>query len=94
MRTGLVGASASAYAGRPMTTHSHAKKSDQPDRRSGAHRRRVDKGPPGGRERRRRGAPRRPAVAEIEMSESEWASLAAELPPPSPPSPPASKKKS
>ncbi len=57
---------------------------DQPERRSGADRRRVDKGPPGGRERRRLVEPRRPQVEELEMSESEWAQLSAELPPPAP----------
>jgi hypothetical protein len=75
-----------------MTTHTNGKKPAQADRRSGADRRRVDKGPPGGRERRRLVEPRRPEVAELDMSESEWASLAAELPPP-PPIPPAEKKK-
>lgn len=54
------------------------------DRRSGVDRRRVDKGPPGARERRRLVEPRRPEVAELEMSEAEWAQLSAELPPPRP----------
>jgi hypothetical protein len=60
-------------------------RADQSERRSGADRRRVDKGPPGGRERRRLVEPRRPEVEELEMSESEWAQLSAELP--SPPAP-------
>lgn len=59
-------------------------RADRTERRSGADRRRVDKGPPGGHERRRIIEPRRPEVAELEMSESEWAQLSAELPPPLP----------
>jgi hypothetical protein len=62
---------------------------DQSERRSGADRRRVDKGPPSGGERRRLVEPRRPEVEELEMSLSEWAQLNAELPPP--PIPPVKK---
>lgn len=51
------------------------------DRRSGADRRRLDKGPPDGRERRRGIEPRRPEVVEREASPSEWATLQ-DIPPP------------
>jgi hypothetical protein len=47
----------------------------KPERRSGQDRRRVDKGPPGGHERRRSVEPRRPEVEEIDMSPSEWDAL-------------------
>ncbi len=61
------------------------------DRRSGVDRRRADKGPPGGRERRLGIEPRRPEVVEREASPSEWATLQ-ELPPPATPGlPPAPK---
>jgi hypothetical protein len=42
------------------------------DRRSGGDRRKVDKGPPGKRERRVSLEPRRPEVTESEMTPSEW----------------------
>jgi hypothetical protein len=42
------------------------------DRRSGRDRRKVDKGPPGGRERRVSLEPRMPEVTESEMTPSEW----------------------
>lgn len=58
------------------------------DRRSGADRRKVDKGPPAGvRERRVQMEPRQPDVQEVEISPSDWASLT-DLPPPPPPKPP------
>jgi hypothetical protein len=44
----------------------------QTDRRSGRDRRVKDVGPPDGVERRHRPDPRRPAVAELELSEAEW----------------------
>jgi len=47
----------------------------KPERRAGADRRRVDKGPPGSHERRRNVEPRRPEVEEIDMSPSEWDAL-------------------
>ncbi len=46
------------------------------DRRSGRDRRQIDKGPPGRAERRRVAEPRKPEVAELDMTESEWAALA------------------
>ena len=46
------------------------------ERRSGADRRRADKGPPRGRRERRVGMePRRPEVREVELTPSEWAGL-------------------
>jgi hypothetical protein len=45
------------------------------ERRSGADRRRADKGPPGRVERRRVAEPRKPEVAEIDLSASEWSAL-------------------
>lgn len=54
------------------------------ERRSGADRRKVDKGPPGGRERRVTIEPRKPDVREVELTPSEWAALTA---PPSPAAP-------
>jgi hypothetical protein len=45
---------------------------DKPERRSGRDRRRVDKAPPGGHERRRSVEPRRPEVEELDISPSEW----------------------
>jgi hypothetical protein len=45
------------------------------DRRSGQDRRKVDKGPPSGRERRVHLEPRRPEVSELDLSNSEWAAL-------------------
>jgi hypothetical protein len=45
------------------------------DRRSGVDRRRIDKGPPHGRERRVGMEPRKPEVVEIEVTPSEWAAL-------------------
>lgn len=60
----------------------------RPDRRTGADRRKVDKGPPKGmRERRVSVEPRQPEVQEVEISPSDWASLT-DLPPPPPPKPP------
>lgn len=57
------------------------------DRRSGVDRRKVDKGPPGGRERRVGIEPRRPEVVEREVSPSEWDSLRDTLPPAPAPAP-------
>jgi|APDOM4702015118_1054815.scaffolds.fasta_scaffold80313_2 hypothetical protein len=57
------------------------------DRRSGVDRRKVDKGPPGGRERRVGIEPRRPEVVEREVSPSEWDSLHEPLPPAPAPKP-------
>lgn len=55
------------------------------DRRSGRDRRQVDKGPPGRAERRRVAEPRKPEVAELDMTESEWGALAQEsVTPPDP----------
>ncbi|MFT3954377.1 MAG: hypothetical protein QM722_08305 [Piscinibacter sp.] len=53
------------------------------ERRSGHDRRQVDKGPPGRVERRRVAEPRKPEVAELDMTESEWSELAqqAAMPP-------------
>ena len=48
------------------------------DRRSGRDRRQADKGPPGRSERRRVAEPRKPEVAELDMTESEWGALAQE----------------
>lgn len=45
------------------------------DRRSGADRRRVDKGPPGRVDRRRVAEPRKPEVAELNLTDSEWGAL-------------------
>lgn len=45
------------------------------DRRSGADRRRTEKGPPGLAERRRGVEPRQPEVVELDMSESQWSAL-------------------
>jgi hypothetical protein len=45
------------------------------DRRSGADRRRIDKGPPGRVDRRRVVEPRRPEVAELNLTDSEWGAL-------------------
>ena len=45
------------------------------DRRSGADRRRVDKGPPGRVDRRRVVEPRKPEVAELNLTDSEWGAL-------------------
>ncbi len=52
----------------------------QVDRRSGADRRKVDIAPPGRIDRRRSIDARRPDVVELDMSNSEWASLQPELP--------------
>jgi hypothetical protein len=51
------------------------------DRRSGRDRRQKDAGLPNGRERRRNVEARRPDVAEIEMTPSQWARLHAETQP-------------
>lgn len=45
------------------------------ERRSGRDRRQVEKGPPGGRDRRVGLEPRRPEVVELEVSVSEWLAL-------------------
>jgi hypothetical protein len=45
------------------------------DRRSGADRRCADKGPPGRVDRRRVIEPRRPEVAELDLTDSEWGAL-------------------
>jgi hypothetical protein len=45
------------------------------ERRSGGDRRKIDKGPPRGRERRVQMEPRKPEVAEVEVTPSEWAAL-------------------
>lgn len=60
------------------------KKLPKVDRRAGADRRRVDQGPPGKHERRRTLEARKPEVSEVEMTNSEWNTLADEpiaLPP-------------
>ncbi|WP_341892273.1 hypothetical protein [Variovorax sp. YR752] len=57
------------------------------ERRSGRDRRQVDKGPPGRAERRRVAEPRKPEVAELDMTESEWGALAQESVTPPPPDP-------
>jgi len=49
------------------------------DRRSGADRRKADKGPPTGRDRRIGMEPRKPEISEVEISPSEWAALEEEL---------------
>jgi hypothetical protein len=45
------------------------------DRRSGQERRKVDKAPPGGRDRRVSVEPRKPEVQELEITPSAWADL-------------------
>jgi hypothetical protein len=45
------------------------------ERRSGTDRRRADKGPPGRADRRRVVEPRKPEVAELNVSDSEWGAL-------------------
>jgi hypothetical protein len=52
------------------------------DRRSGVDRRQVDKEPPSGRERRRQVEARRPEVVELELTDSDWATLTKALQPP------------
>jgi len=52
------------------------------NRRTGVDRRKVDKGPPGGRERRVSLEPRKPDVVERELTPSEWATLQEQLPKP------------
>jgi hypothetical protein len=64
---------------------------DRPERRCGHDRRGADKGPPGQHERRRHVEPRRPEVAEIDMSHSEWGALSEGLPRPPPSTAPAKK---
>jgi hypothetical protein len=49
-----------------------------PERRSGADRRQLEKGPPGRSERRKGLGPRKPEVSVLELTESEWASLTQE----------------
>jgi len=59
-----------------------AKKSpSQPgtERRSGRDRRKLDKGPPTGRERRVSVEPRKPEISEVEITPSEWGALEEEL---------------
>lgn len=46
------------------------------ERRTGIDRRKVDKGPPDGRDRRVGMEPRQPDVAELDLSPQEWAALA------------------
>lgn len=58
-----------------------------PERRSGVDRRKKDVGPPVGRDRRVSIEPRKPDVQEIEMTPSEWASLAGHASPPPAPAP-------
>lgn len=45
------------------------------ERRSGIDRRRADKGPPGRVDRRRVAEPRKPEVAELDLTDSEWGAL-------------------
>lgn len=52
------------------------------NRRAGADRRKVDKGPPRGRERRVSLEPRKPDVIERELTPSEWAALQEQVSPP------------
>lgn len=54
-------------------------KSSAADRRSGADRRKADKGPPTGRDRRVGMEPRKPEISEVEVTPSEWAALEEEL---------------
>jgi hypothetical protein len=59
------------------------------ERRSGVDRRRVDKGPPGRVDRRRVVEPRKPEVAELDVSDSEWGALTEQaFPAPAPKKPP------
>lgn len=54
------------------------------DRRRGSDRRRIDQGPPRGRDRRVGLEPRKPEVIEVDMTDSDWARLqdgAVPLPP-------------
>ncbi len=55
-----------------MSSAPPAKKAPASDRRNGVDRRRVDKGPPGKRERRRSLEARKPEVQEVEMTNSQW----------------------
>ena len=50
------------------------------DRRKGGDRRKIDKGPPGRRDRRVNPEPRKPEVDELEVSVSDWARLQGEEP--------------
>jgi hypothetical protein len=52
----------------------------QSDRRSGTDRRKVDIAPPGRVDRRRSIDARKPDMVELDMSNSEWSALQAELP--------------
>ena len=45
------------------------------ERRSGKDRRQGDKGPPGRVDRRREAEPRKPEVAELDLTDSEWGAL-------------------
>ena len=70
------------YPGISVNTPRPTAQATRPDRRSGADRRKEDKGPPkGGRERRISVEPRKPEVQEVEISPSDWASLTDLLPP-------------
>jgi hypothetical protein len=66
-----------------LLVHRPAPKSSPPafDRRSGRDRRKVEKGPPGGRERRVHMEPRKPEVVERDITPSEWAALQSEAAP-------------
>ena len=55
------------------------RKTPPAERRSGADRRRADKGSPTGRERRVGMEPRKPEISEVEISPSEWAALEEDL---------------
>jgi hypothetical protein len=57
-----------------------ARKTPAADRRKGADRRKVDKGPPPGRRDRRISTePRKPEVQELDVSTSDWARLQEEM---------------
>jgi len=64
-------------------TQEHGKERDKTpsDRRAGRDRRKVDKPPPGGRERRVSIEPRKPEVLEFEVTPSDWAALQDQLAP-------------
>ncbi|MBI3155636.1 MAG: hypothetical protein HYZ20_09515 [Burkholderiales bacterium] len=56
-------------------TNSRDAGSEADERRCGRDRRRADRGPPRGRERRVGVEPRGPEVVEMEVSDEEWAAL-------------------
>jgi hypothetical protein len=59
-----------------IKTHEHGKSMPRSgERRSGQDRRRLEGTPPTGRERRRAIEPRKPEVAELEMTPSQWDAL-------------------